>query len=104
MGQDITRRDFLNGAALTVAASLTPFEQLEAQALRRGTYPPALAGLRGSTDEAYAVIHSVAREGRRYDIDKLEAEGGLRLVVIGAGLPASPRLGLPRSGGPTPAS
>jgi spermidine dehydrogenase len=86
MGQDITRRDFLNGAALTIAASLTPFEQLEAQALRRGTYPPALAGLRGSTDEAYAVIHAVAREGRRFDIDGLEADERYDLVVIGAGL------------------
>jgi hypothetical protein len=36
MGQEITRRDFLNGVALTVAATLTPFEQLQAQALRRG--------------------------------------------------------------------
>ena len=75
MRQKITRRDFLNGAALTVAASLTPFEQLQAQvrALPRGHYPPALAGLRGSTDAAYAVIHGVAREGRRYDIDEVES-------------------------------
>jgi spermidine dehydrogenase len=86
MTRDISRRDFLNGAALTVTASLTPFEQLEAQAARRGIYPPGLAGLRGSTDEAYAVIHGVAREGRRYDIDKLEAEETYDLVVIGAGL------------------
>jgi spermidine dehydrogenase len=86
MGHDITRRDFINGAALTVAAALTPFEQLAAQAARRGIYPPALAGLRGSTDEAYAVIHGVAREGRRYDIDRLEAEETYDLVVVGAGL------------------
>jgi spermidine dehydrogenase len=86
MGHDISRRDFFNGMALTVAASLTPFEQLQAQALQRAPYPPALAGLRGSTDDAYAVIHAVAREGRRYDIDKLEAEETYDLVVIGAGL------------------
>ena len=86
MGQDITRRDFLNGAALTVAAALTPFEQLQAQALRRGLYPPALAGLRGSTDDAFAVMHAVAREGRKYDIDKVEAEETYDLVVVGAGL------------------
>ncbi len=83
---EISRRDFLNGAALTIAASLTPFEQLQAQAARRGAYPPALAGLRGSTDEAYAVIHEVAREGRRYNIDTLEAEERYDLVVVGAGL------------------
>jgi spermidine dehydrogenase len=86
MGHDISRRDFLNGAALTVASALTPFEQLEAQALRHGPYPPALAGLRGSTDEAYAVIHALARNGRSYDIDKLEADERYDLVVIGAGI------------------
>ena len=86
MGSDITRRDFLNGAALAVAASLTPIEQLHAQAARRLPYPPLLAGLRGSTDESYAVIHAVAREGRRYDIDKIEADETYDLVVVGAGL------------------
>ena len=88
MGHEISRRDFLNGVALTAAAALTPLEQLEAQvrALPRGLYPPGLAGLRGSTDDAYAVIHGVAREGRRYDIDKMEAEETYDLVVIGAGL------------------
>ena len=87
MPHEITRRDFLNGAALTVAASLTPFEQLQAQALRQGgPYPPALAGLRGSTDEAYTVIHAIAREGQRYNIDTVEAEERYDLVVIGAGL------------------
>ncbi len=86
MGHEISRRDFLNGAALTIAASLTPIEQLHAQALRRGPYPPALAGLRGSTDDAYAVIHGVAREGRKYDIDKVEPEETYDLVVVGAGL------------------
>ena len=49
MPHEITRRDFLNGAALTVAASLTPFEQLQAQALRRGGLTrlrsPGLQGL-----------------------------------------------------------
>ena len=60
--------------------------QAQVRALPRGLYPPALAGLRGSTDDAYAVIHGVAREGRRYDIDKLEAEETYDLVVIGAGL------------------
>jgi spermidine dehydrogenase len=86
MGQEITRRDFINGFALTVAATLTPFEQLQAQALRRGAYPPALAGLRGSTDEAYEVIHGIARQGQRYDIDPLEADERYDLVVVGSGL------------------
>jgi len=86
MRDDISRRDFLNGAALTIVASLTPFEQLRAQALRRGSYPPALIGLRGSTDDAYAVIHALAREGRKFDIERLEGEEDYDLVVIGAGI------------------
>jgi len=40
----ISRRDFLNGAALTIAAGLTPADQAVAQPAR---YPPALTGLRG---------------------------------------------------------
>jgi spermidine dehydrogenase len=84
MGSDISRRDFLNGAALTVAASLTPFEQLQAQ--RGGPYPPALMGLRGSTDDAYGVMHALAIDRRGFDIDRLEAEESYDLVVIGAGL------------------
>ena len=41
----ITRRDFLNGTALTVAAGLTPAAQLAAQPRR---YPPALMGCAAS--------------------------------------------------------
>ena len=40
----ISRRDFLNGVALTVAAGITPEAQIAAQPAH---YPPALTGLRG---------------------------------------------------------
>ncbi len=40
----ITRRDFLNKTALTIAAGLTPAQQLAAQP---AFYPPALTGMRG---------------------------------------------------------
>ena len=40
----ITRRDFLNGSALAIAAGLTPAVQIAAEPSR---YPPALTGLRG---------------------------------------------------------
>ena len=45
---NITRRDFLNGIALGVAAggTLSPLEILAQQA--DGRYPPALTGLRGN--------------------------------------------------------
>src|SRR5215468_7221436 len=62
----ISRRDFLNGVALTVAAGLTPAAQLAAQPSR---YPPALTGLRGQHEGSYEVAHALAREGRRFPLD-----------------------------------
>jgi hypothetical protein len=38
----ISRRDFLNGVALSIAAGLTPAAQIAAEPAR---YPPALTGL-----------------------------------------------------------
>ncbi|MEG2113117.1 MAG: twin-arginine translocation signal domain-containing protein, partial [Hafnia sp.] len=46
----ITRRDFLNGMAITIAAGLTPWQALRAspQALTHSLfYPPTLTGVRG---------------------------------------------------------
>ena len=53
----ITRRDFLNGVALSVAAggTLSPLEIL-AQEGRR--YPPALTGLRGSHKGSCEMVSS----------------------------------------------
>jgi spermidine dehydrogenase len=85
MPKDISRRDFLNGTALAIAANLAPIDQLLAQGSNRG-YPPALEGLRGSTDASYQVIHALVLEGRKFDISKLKVEGTYDLVVVGAGL------------------
>src|SRR5215471_1968904 len=79
----ITRRDFLNGVALTIASGLTPAAQLAADPTR---YPPALTGLRGQHDGAFDVAHAIAREGRRYPIDNLAAEESYDLVVVGGGI------------------
>ena len=51
MGARITRRDFLNGVALTAGAALIPPEMWAAADLEAqdapGYYPPAKTGLRG---------------------------------------------------------
>ena len=79
MMRDISRRDFLNGASLAIAAGLLPAEQVAARDAKsakvaqagksaakaaattaRASYPPALTGLRGSTDAAFEVIHALA--------------------------------------------
>ncbi len=78
----ITRRDFLNGVALTIGGGLTPRTWAHAAAR---TYPPALTGLRGSTDNSYAVAHAL-RDGRRFDLGKVPIEGEVDLAIVGAGV------------------
>jgi spermidine dehydrogenase len=79
----ITRRDFLNGTALTIAAGLTPAAQITAQP---GRYPPALLGLRGQHAGSFETAHAFAREGRRFDFGRLPVEERFDLVVVGGGL------------------
>jgi len=83
MSRGITRRDFLDGVALAVAAGLTP-AKLFAQA-GAAAYPPGLAGWRGSTPAAYEIAHGV-RDGKRYAIGSLKVEDTFDLVVVGAGI------------------
>ena len=63
MGQPIPRRDFLNGMAVAIGAGfgLGCSRGGEDQAPEKapGYYPPALTGLRGSTDAAYEHAHAV---------------------------------------------
>jgi spermidine dehydrogenase len=79
----ITRRDFLNGVALTVAAGLTPAAQIAAQPSR---YPPALTGLRGQHEGSFETAHALAREGRRFDFGSVPIEERYDLVVVGGGI------------------
>jgi spermidine dehydrogenase len=79
----ITRRDFLNGAALTIAAGLTPAAQIAAQQAR---YPPALTGLRGQHEGSFETAHALAREGRKFPIGNLPIEESYDLVVVGGGI------------------
>ncbi len=101
-GCPIDRRDFLNGVALTIGASLFPVENLFGQDagpdssaqeyfLARGItqqdaryYPPSLSGMRGSHPGSFEAAHAL-RDGRsstgandtgeRYD-----------LIVVGGGI------------------
>jgi spermidine dehydrogenase len=79
----INRRDFLNGAALTIAAGLTPAMQATAQPAR---YPPALTGLRGQHVGSFEAAHAFARQGRRIAFGALPIEERYDLVVVGGGL------------------
>ncbi|MGB8326716.1 MAG: FAD-dependent oxidoreductase [Steroidobacteraceae bacterium] len=84
MAAPITRRDFLDGIALAIAAGLTPVKIL-AQALGQDNYPPGQTGWRGSTPGASAIAHGV-RDGHRYAIGTLPIEDTYDLIVVGAGI------------------
>ncbi len=82
---DITRRDFLNGVAITVAAGMTPLQLLQAAPDGR-YYPPALTGLRGSHVGSFEVAHQMGWEKKVFDTEKLPINETYDLVVVGGGL------------------
>ena len=82
---DITRRDFLNGVAITIAAGITPLQILQAAPDGR-YYPPALTGLRGSHVGSFEVAHQMGWEKKVFDTDTLPITEDYDLVVVGGGL------------------
>ena len=84
----ITRRDFLNGIALGVAAgsSLSPLELLAQQASAAGYYPPSLTGLRGSHSGSFEIAHALALGGTRFETPKQQTDSTYDLVVVGGGI------------------
>ena len=79
----ITRRDFLGGTALTIAAGLTPAAQIAAAP---ALYPPALTGMRGQHPGSFEVAHAFTRQDQRFGIDEAPAEESYDLVVVGGGI------------------
>ena len=57
----ITRRDFLNGTAITLAAGLTPFKLTYAAMTAENNryYPPALLGMRGNHPGSFEMAHKI---------------------------------------------
>ncbi|MDR0279897.1 MAG: NAD(P)/FAD-dependent oxidoreductase [Paucimonas sp.] len=81
----ITRRDFLNGVAIGIAAGLTPLQILQAAPDGR-YYPPSLTGLRGSHPGAFEVAHQMGWEKKTFDTDALPIAEQYDLVVVGGGI------------------
>lgn len=82
----ISRRDFINGIALGVAAggSLSPLEILAAE---NGTaYPPALTGMRGSHPGSFEIAHAVAWDGQTFSRPSMQTDDDYDLVVVGGGI------------------
>jgi spermidine dehydrogenase len=93
MDRSITRRDFLNGVAVTAGASILPPHVAAALQhdidLEKSSayYPPALTGLRGSHVGAFEVAHSL-RDGDFWKKAGKPADTGetFDLIVVGGGI------------------
>ena len=93
MGAKITRRDFLNGVAITAGAAMIPPEMWAAAAAdlepqnAPGYYPPAKTGLRGSHAGAFETMHKV-RDGAFWDDAPKPVDTGesYDLVIVGGGI------------------
>jgi spermidine dehydrogenase len=97
MDRSITRRDFLDGVRIAIggaiATSVLPGLDLAAETAeafaqdRPGYYPPALTGMRGSTDGSYEAAHALRdgdfwkKAGQPKSIDEV-----YDLIVVGGGL------------------
>ena len=94
MKPSITRRDFLNGAALALAAgaTLSPRDLL---AIEPGAgapnpigpdyYPPKLTGMRGSHDGSFEVAHALAWSGQKPS-EYTSLDETYDLVIVGGGI------------------
>lgn len=101
----IDRRDFMNGAAIAIGATVCPIHKAFAAnsgpdpsaidpLLARGLtqdsphyYPPALKGMRGSHPGSFETAHHVRDETRWHDFkDVVDTREKYDLVVIGGGI------------------
>ncbi|HWZ82961.1 MAG TPA: FAD/NAD(P)-binding protein [Terriglobales bacterium] len=104
MGCPITRRDFLNGAAVGIGGALASQQLLAALApdefaggssdggasspkKPQDYYPPALTGMRGNHDGSFTAAHRL-RDGEPWDADGPGLATGetYDLVVVGGGI------------------
>jgi spermidine dehydrogenase len=96
MHRNITRRDFLNGVAVTAAASMLPHQLLAAdqcvltpvEAEKFSPYyPPALTGLRGSHPGASDAAHCL-RDDTFFETFPTAQDTGetYDLIVVGGGI------------------
>ena len=93
MASRITRRDFLNGVAISVGTGLLTPTELFALGAPAGIdlsdpsiyYPPILTGMRGSHEGSYEVAHALAWRGEKpAHYETLDEH--YDLVVVGTGM------------------
>jgi spermidine dehydrogenase len=95
MHRGIARRDFLNGVAVTVGASLVAPDSILGEMLhaadapiapeqQSGYYPPAKTGMRGSHDGSWETAHAL-RDGKKWDHVAKDKET-YDLIIVGGGI------------------
>src|SRR5271163_1474689 len=88
---NITRRDFLNGVAVTAGAALMPWHLFASgdsnPEKSPDYYPPALTGLRGSHVGSFDAAHSL-RDGTFWDAAGTPQDTGevYDLIIVGGGI------------------
>ena len=90
MHRGITRRDFLNGVAVTAGAAMMPWHLFGdgADPKKSGTYyPPARTGLRGSHPGSFEAAHSL-RDGTFWDSAGKPEDTGetYDVAIVGGGI------------------
>ena len=86
MNRLISRRDFLNGTAIAIGASLIPGCSKKSEPvadLSAQYYPPAEMGMRGAHPGSFEAAHG-AVNGQRWQTERLDEN--YDLVVVGAGI------------------
>jgi len=85
---NISRRDFINGVALGIAAgsSLSPIELLAMTSKDGAPYPPALTGMRGSHPGSFEIAHALSIEGETWPSPGYITDNVYDLVVVGGGI------------------
>jgi spermidine dehydrogenase len=98
MQRAITRRDFVQGAAVAAGvalqagalgssgvASASATVSEGSQRMTIADYPPVKTGMRGSHPGAYEIAHALARDGAKFPEPK-STEEHYDLIVVGAGI------------------
>jgi spermidine dehydrogenase len=89
MKRNITRRDFLNGVAVTTGAAMMPWHLFgDGDPVKSpACYPPALKGLRGSHPGSFDAAHAL-RDGTFWDTAGTPQATGesFDLIVVGGGI------------------
>jgi spermidine dehydrogenase len=87
MHRPITRRDFVNGVAVSIGGAFVPTGALDALLQEADYYPPALMGMRGSHPGSFEVAHALRDHTLGAVIDSATPTNEhYDVVIVGGGI------------------